>query len=240
MTTWQGAWRLLRFEGARSWVGLLITMLFFSYVSVVMMPLFNELLEKGGSSGYGWVCDFMYLSILPTMGFLMNRSVMHYWSSDPYTRKLAYLRTLPIGWNAIILARMLQHFVVLSIVALFFFTIQYAMLNELRGLLAPDEYILFALIWYGYALFAGAAYVYFEQTMEGGKYFAVCFAFLLIFALIGVLLWLLDTDLMFKTVEASRSHALIWPAGSLLLGAAGLVLSGLLIRQRNVTRNLLH
>ncbi|WP_308638057.1 hypothetical protein [Paenibacillus silvisoli] len=240
MSSWQGAWRLLRFEAGRSWFGLLITILMFTYMCIMMMPLFENLLEHGRGGGYSWACNFVYLSILPTMGFLMNRSVMRYWSCDAHTRKIAYLRTMPIGWRTIVMARMLQHVIVLTIVGLYFFSLQYLVLSELRELLEPGEYIVFALIWYGYALFVGATYVYFEQTTNGWTYLAVCFAYLLLFLLVGLLLWLSDTDFMYGTIEASRNHSFIWPVCSLLLGLAGMCLAGALIQRRNGSRNLLH
>lgn len=241
MTSWQGAMALLRFEGRQSWGGLLITMAFFTYIGVVMMPLFNDVLVNGESEGYAyrWVGDFLYLTILPTMGFLMNRRAFFYRSRDSYTRKLAYWRTLPIGWNAIVLSRMLQHAVVLTIVSAYFFTVEYALLNELRALLAPGEYILYALTWYGYALAAGSTYVYFEQTLKGKIYFAVCIGYMLVYALLCLLLWATGTNLFMRTIEASREHHYIWPVVALLLGTAVSAANGLFIRNRLRKRSLL-
>ncbi|MBP3966577.1 hypothetical protein [Paenibacillus lignilyticus] len=238
MTSWQGAWRLLRFEGSRSWLGLLLTIIIASYMVVMMMPLFNDLLEDGGA-GTGWGSDFVYLSILPTMGFLMNRSVLHYWGRDPFTRNNAYLRAMPISWNTIIMARLLQFVIVLTIVELYFFTLQYVALNELRELMSPGEYVFFAFIWYGYAMTAGSTYIFFEQTFRGKIYFLICCGYLLLYAAIGLVLWLADTHLMYRTIEASRDHAILWPILSVLMGFAVSTLMGVLIRKRNTKRNLL-
>jgi hypothetical protein len=239
MTSWQGAWTLLRFEGRRSWIGLLITMAFFTYVSVFLVPLFGEMLDQEKTGGYAWFQDFMYLTILPTMGFLMNRNFMHYWSRDPYTRKLAYWRTLPISWNAIVIARYLQHAIVLTIVSAYFFSLQYALLSDMRELLSPGEYVGYALIWYGYALMAGATYVYFEQTVSGKVYFAVCAGYVLVYAAIIVVLGLTDTRVVVRTMDASRHHEWLWPVLSVALGAAVILLMGLLLRRRLAKRNLL-
>ncbi|NBD23913.1 hypothetical protein [Paenibacillus glycinis] len=240
MSTWQGALTLLRSEGRRSWGGLLLTMVFSAYISVVMMPLFQNLLDHGGKGVYGWIGNFLYMTLLPNMAFILNRSVFHYWSRDPYSRRLAYWRTLPISWNAIVLSRMLQLCIVLTIVSVFFFTVQYALLNELRELMAPSEYIVYALVWYGYALTLGATYAFFEQTLGGKAYLAVCHGYLIFYLLIGVVLWRTDTDLLYRTIEASRAHEWAWPVVSLLLGAAATVLIGLLIRKQLAKRNFYH
>ncbi|QHW31201.1 hypothetical protein GZH47_10250 [Paenibacillus rhizovicinus] len=243
MTTWQGAMTLLRLEGRRSWIGLLATMALFVYVGVVIiMPLFDDMLTQGGAKGYGydWASNFLYLSLLPTMGFIMNRSMFCYWSRDSYTRKLAYWRTLPISWNAILVSRMLQHVVVLSIVSICFFATQYSLLAPMREQLAPGDFVLYVLTWYGYSMMVGATYVYLELTMKGKVYFVVCSCYLIFYALLVLILQMTDTNLVLRTIAASRHHHWLWPGVSLALGAAVTVLIGWLARMRLAKRSLLH
>ncbi|MBO7747651.1 hypothetical protein I8J29_26030 [Paenibacillus sp. MWE-103] len=239
MTTWQGAMTLLRSEGRRSWGGLIFTFVFFTYVAVVMMPVFQDMWEKGTASRFGWLGDFLYLTILPNMAFVMNRNMMHYWSRDPFSRKLAYWRTLPISWNAIVLSRMVQHVVVLTVVAAYFFTLQYAVMSGVRELLSPGAYALYALTWYGYAMAAGATYVFFEQTLHGKVYFAVCLSYVAVYVLVGIVLWLTHTSLMFASIEAARDHRAVWPAVALLAGALATCLVARLARRQLAKRNLL-
>ncbi|MBM7566082.1 hypothetical protein [Paenibacillus sacheonensis] len=239
MTSWQGAMALLRFEGRQSWIGLLITIAFYTYVNVIMLPVLQELLTSEGGGGFGWIGDFLYLTILPMMGFVMNRSMFRYWIQDPYTRKLAYWRTMPIGWDAIVLSRMLQHVIVMTFVAAYYFVLQYVLLGAIRELLSPGEYVLYALTWYGYALMAGATYVFFEQTVRGKTYLAVCFGYVLVFVLLELLLRATDTELLFRSIEEARGHRFAWPAVSLVLGAGATALIGFSIRKRLAKRSLL-
>ncbi|MFC4810578.1 hypothetical protein [Paenibacillus sp. GCM10023250] len=238
MTTWQGAMTLLRSEGRRSWGGLVFTIVFFTYIAIVMMPLFQDMWEKGAASRFDWLGDFVYLTILPNMAFVMNRSMMHYWSRDTYSRKLAYWRTLPISWDAIVLSRMMQHVVVLTLVAAYFFTVQYAAMSGLRGLLPAGSYVLYALTWYGYAMAASATYVFFEQTLHGKVYCLVCFGYVGVYAAAGIVLWLTDTSLMYASIEAARDHRALWPAVALLAGALATFLVARLLRRRIAKRNL--
>ncbi|MFC5649382.1 hypothetical protein ACFPYJ_09600 [Paenibacillus solisilvae] len=239
MTSWQGAKLLFQYELRRSWLGLLITMLFFTYISIVMMPLFKELLDNKTSNNVRWVGDLLYLTILPNMGFLMNRSYLKYWQKDPFTRKIAYWRTLPIGLTSIVISRMLQLITVLTIVGAYFFVSQYLLLDELRKLVTTGEYIFFALIWIGYALAIGSTYVIFEQLLSGKKYFAVCLGYIVGFAAISLISWLTDMEIVFRTIKAAQDQEVIWPIGSLLIGSGVTVAAGLWIRSKLAVRNLM-
>ncbi|QYR22616.1 hypothetical protein KZ483_06550 [Paenibacillus sp. sptzw28] len=236
MMNWRGANILFQHEMRRSWLGLLLTMLFFTYMSIVTMPLFTMVLQ--GEDG-GWAGDFVYLSVLPSMSFLMNRSLLKYWLNDPYTRKLAYWRTMPIGLTSIVLARMMQLVTVLVIVGIFFFTAQYLMLNELRELLSPGEYVYFALTWLGYSLAIGSTYVYFEQAINGKLYLIICIGYLILFGISVLVFWTADVQLLKSSIEAAQRHNVMWPAGALTLGAAVMIFTGIVLRKRLATRNLL-
>jgi hypothetical protein len=238
MTSWQGAKILFQHEMRRSWIGLLITMVFFTYVNIVMMPLFNELLEeKASDENIRWVADLLYLTILPNMGFLMNRSYMKYWQKDPFTRKIAYWRTLPIGLTSMVRARMLQLITVLSVVGAFFFITQYLLQGELRTLLTPGEYLIFVLVWIGYALTIGANYVIFEQLLSGKKYLIVCLSYLGIFVVIAFVSWWTDSEVVFQTIKVSQDEEVLWPICSLLIGFMMTAAAGLWIRRKLALRN---
>jgi hypothetical protein len=236
MTDWRGANILFQHEIRRSWLGLLMTVLFFAYMSIVTMPLFTIVLE--GKDG-GWAGDFVYLSVLPSMSFLMNRSLIKYWLNDPYTRKIAYWRTMPIGLTSIVLARMMQLVTVLVVVGLFFFTSQYLLLNELRELLSPGEYVYFALTWLGYSLAIGSTYVYFEQAINGKLYLMICVGYLVLFGSAVLILWTSDVQVLKSSIEAAQRHNIIWPAGALAIGVSVMFITGIALRKRLATRNFL-
>ncbi|QHT59613.1 hypothetical protein GXP70_06370 [Paenibacillus lycopersici] len=240
MSHWQGAVTLLRLEGRRGWIGLLLTMASFAYLGVFMIiPLLHAMSDPGEEQSYSWAVDFLYLTLMPIMGFLMNRNTLNCWNRDPYTRRLAYYRTLPISWNTIVVSRMLQHAIVLTIVFAFYFTLQYLLSGFMREQLAVGDYVLFVLIWYGYALMAGATYIFFELTLKGNAYIIVCFLYVIVYALIDLILWATHTNLIESTIAAAREHHYAWPVLSVVLGAALAVLLGALTRMRVVKRGLL-
>lgn len=240
MDIWQAAVRLFRHEVGRSWGGLLTTILFFVYFSLVMSPVLRDLIrdnDGGGSSS--WIGDFLYVTLMPCLGFMMSRGMMKYWQNDPYTRKLAYWRTLPISLTSIVLARLLQQAVVLLIVAFFFFGVQYAFVKELRGMLNIGEYMLFILIWLGYSLAIGSSYIYFEQTVSGRQYLIVCIAYLVLYVIVVLGLRLSGVALLMETLQAAERHTIWLPAGMAIVGIAVMIASGIMLRKRLAVRSLL-
>ena len=87
MTSWRGAKILFQHEMRRSWIGLLGTMVFFTYVSIVMMPIFKESLDVKASTRIygGWV--ILLIDDFAQYGVLDESLYMKYWKSDPFTGK---------------------------------------------------------------------------------------------------------------------------------------------------------
>ena len=135
---------------------------------------------------------------------------------------------------------MLQLITVLAIVGTFFFISQYLLLGQLRALVTPGEYMIFALIWISYALTIGATYVIFEQLLSGKKYFAVCLSYIGLFGMIAWVSWLTDSEVMILTIKVSQKEEFIWPICSLLIGFSVTAAAGLLIRRKLALRNFMN
>ncbi|MFC4099200.1 hypothetical protein [Paenibacillus xanthanilyticus] len=242
MSSWQGAIRLFRHEMRRSWVGVLITIGFFTYIGFVLTMVLGDLFEGRGAGEELIVfpADFLMLTLLPNMGFVMNRTLFHYWKTNSFTRKIAYWRTMPIGFQSIVLSRMLQLVVMLSLVGVYFFGLEYALVAELREALSFGQYLIFALFWMGYALTFASGYMFAEQCYSGRTYLLVCWGYVMLFALIVWGLWALDFSPTLLSMELAEAGN---PAGALIMvvvGIGALLVSGHYIRQRLERRSLIH
>ncbi|BBH22175.1 hypothetical protein Back11_35200 [Paenibacillus baekrokdamisoli] len=241
MTSWQGARILFQYEMRRSWVGLLVTIAFSTYFSVVTMPIFTELLSsKESIHDYGWVGDLFYMTMLPAMCFFMHRSTLKSWNNNIYTRRIAYWRTMPIGITSIVMARMLQLLTVLLIVATFFFTIQYLFVAEIRNLMTPGQYIIFVLFWIGYALAVGSTYVIFEILVDGKTYFFICLGYAGVYLAISLVFWRTHSEIVVRSMEVAHNGEVLWPVCSLLIAFIVVAIASLTIRRKLETRNLLN
>lgn len=242
MSSWQGALKLFRHEMRRSWVGVLITIGFYSYIGFVLTVVLGDMLAsmKSGEGLVVFPVDFLMLTLLPNMGFVMNRTVFHYWKTNSFTRKIAYWRTMPIGFQSIVISRMLQLVAMLTIVGVYFFGLEYALVGELRETLSFGQYLLFALFWMGYALMMGSGYMFAEQCFSGRTYLLVCWGYIMLFILIVTGLWYLGFSPSLLSLELAEANN---PAGALLLIAAGIaaiLVSGHFIRQKLERRSLIN
>jgi len=205
MGLWQGAWRLARFEIGTARGSILVTAILFVYMSVLGMVFMDDLFRGDLSRGARWAPDFIYLSILPNMGFLMNRAVLQYWRDDPYSRKLAVWRTMPISLKQIVLGRIMVMGLVAVPIALLFFGLQYGLSGPARESLSLLEYMNFALFWLAYALFSGIALIYCELGFSGRTYFIICCGTFILYAPLTLLLWLSGQTAIERTIHAAAS-----------------------------------
>ncbi|MBW7476889.1 hypothetical protein K0T92_19410 [Paenibacillus oenotherae] len=236
MSDWRGAMYIFRNEMRQSWIGVVITVLFFIYVGLIITPNINEMIMDKGED-LSWIGDSLYLLLVPFMGFLMNRTIFRYRTDDPFTRKITYFRTLPISLNAIVLARMIQSIAVSVPVAVFFYTFQYIISDELNTLLSVDQYMYFVFFWFGYSIIGGCIYVYIEQAYNGKIYFISSLLAMLLYTVIAILLWANQTEFLLWSLHAAKNEELAWPILANVSAIAALLLTGILIRRRLASRD---
>lgn len=128
---------------------------------VALVPGFYAALLLGeafGGSSAGFVTfllDLWFLLMVAALNvnFLFNRDYYYRFSGDNYTKRLSFLRGLPIGPRTIVAGRAMFMAVALACNLPVFFLVPYLMEAETRTALGPSGYVWFAGIWLGYALF---------------------------------------------------------------------------------------
>ncbi|GGD80361.1 hypothetical protein [Paenibacillus nasutitermitis] len=239
MTSWQGTLVLIQYDMRRSWIGLILSFVFFSYVSLIILPVMPNFLEADPATALdNWLVDFFYLSLIPCMGFLITQNNIKFWKTDPVKDRIAYLRTLPVPMNTIVISRMIQMLIFFLIIAICFFTSQYLISSDLQAMLSPYEFIAFALTWIGYGLAVSSTYVYFEMGVGGKAYPIACILYLLVYVLVTLLLWLNNISVMKYTLDAARDHHLLLPVCMLIFGFLTIPAIGWLVKKRLDASNL--
>ncbi|GGG16293.1 hypothetical protein [Paenibacillus abyssi] len=239
MTTWQGAWQIVKHEIRRDKLGLLFSLMFFTYVAVILIPIFNERLESE-AMGQNWLLDFMYLSLLPNLGFVMNRTMFRYWRDDPFTKKIAAWRTMPISPAHIAAARFILLSIVLIAGWLYFFSLEYIFISAFHEKLSFLQYIGFAAFWLGYALIFACQYVYLELGFSGKFYVSACFVYFALFGLLTYLINLSGDGAVFGVIKAVQNGQWWISALSLAVAVVALLFTNLMLRKRLAKRNLLN
>lgn len=171
MSEWKGAWFLAKHEMLKDRWRSLITLAFVFYLLIFSIPLFTADLEGESTISFTWATDFIYLSLLPCLGFVFNKTMMGYWKNDSYTKKLAQWHTMPISSKQIALGRLIQLTIVLFIAQLIFFTLQYTALYLDHVNIHILDFAMYSLFWFCYSLTVATSYVYWEIGHTGKRYF---------------------------------------------------------------------
>ncbi|WP_169087965.1 hypothetical protein [Paenibacillus sp. PL91] len=186
MELWKGAWYLAKHELARDRWKSLFSILFIGYLLLFTVPLLNDVIDGDKERALYWAADFIYLTLMPCMGFILNQTMMRYWKDNSYTKKLAYWRTLPISSKQIALGRIMQLAIVLFATQFLFFIAQFILVRNMGADISTLHFALYGLFWFGYSLTMAIAYVYWEVGHSGKIYFLFNMAYifvLLVFSL---------------------------------------------------------
>ncbi|CAM4422185.1 hypothetical protein [Paenibacillus tarimensis] len=236
MNVWAGGWRIARFELKNSWLGVLFTLLFFTYIVVIAGPALGHEGILNDTSYTNWLFfDFIYLTVLPNLGFVMNVSFVRYWREDHSSRKLAMWRTMPISMDQIALGRIMQMVLTAVPVAVLFFGMQYWLLGESRAEVPLDGYLSYCLLWFSYSMLVGTGYMLLEYGTSGKKYTLFSFFFLLLYASIILLLWWMEISFLRLTFEWAAAGS--WTPALIAAGIAVMALvTGYWILKRRLHR----
>lgn len=170
----------------------------------------------------------------------LNWTAVGYWTptEDRISRRLAFLRSLPIPTRALVAGRALVMVLTLAVMASVFFLALYRLSGDLRADLGPAGYLGFAGIWSGYALLMGAFGLYLEWGFSGKTLFRAQFVWVGALLAAAATANLLGVRLFAGSVELARAFGPLAGFVALLVGAAGLALSTLATARRLRRREL--
>jgi len=188
-----------------------------------------------------FVTDLFYLMIMSSIGFaLFSREYRSNWvKTRPITRKLTYLKGLPISSNEIAASRSILYLITLGLLGSVFFVALYLFSPFFHSEIGLGLYISFALVWLGYALAVGGTFLIAEQTMSEKAYFILSFLFIGIFTAIAVLLRVTGFPLVKNVLAWVQQYGVIVSFLSVIIGLIVLLLSTKVIAHRLNKRELL-
>lgn len=116
------------------------------------------------------MADFMFLSLMPILGFFFSQRSLNYLSEDSYTRMLAYLTKLPVPAAAVMCRRKLEALLAFALNGFLYFGMMYGITDALWDIFSPSAYLAFALTWIGYGMVVNGGYMAIELLFSGKKY----------------------------------------------------------------------
>jgi hypothetical protein len=242
-----------------AWLSYSLTGLFVVFMGLFGVATLSGIFELEGFGAWGqrmedycnaFFLDYLFLTVCALLGvntvyggrgpLLLSWDT---WRETPTSRKLLFLRGLPVPAGSLVGSRMISMLFALMVNAVAFFTPVF-LLSDLREL-GTSKYLWFAGIWIGYALATSGLYLLCELTLRSDKAHTL-FSFGLATSLIVVVLlieWTLEPSLVEKTAKLAQSHyGALLAILSILVGGTALMLLPRLtagrIEKRDLSRGL--
>lgn len=173
----------------REWLGVLVTFLFALYTGGFMSFSVNSLAGDEELPGYlSGLVDWIYLTMFPCFGLLMNKTAFAMWKEDVYSKRIAHWLTMPIPLSAIVQVRVLQTVVMLPVIGVSFLLFQYILAPELRAAVSMLEWLETGIIWICYAFIIDALYTLVEFGYGGKQNVIFYLAFMAVTLVVTVVL----------------------------------------------------
>lgn len=153
---WRDALWLAGRDARRTWfsfpVAALVALLFGVYAVVLYSMAFGD--EAGRWIG-AFGLDMWFLALVPVLSvnFLFNKDYYYRLRDDNLSKRLAFLRGLPISVGRIVFGRVAIMLLTLACASPFFFLTPYLLYDGLRERISLTGYLCFVAFWLGYALF---------------------------------------------------------------------------------------
>lgn len=162
-------WLLFRREMYLFRYGFLFTAFFFLAYGFITSALMDEAINGEGSSNY--IIDIFYIVVLQIAGIGFRFNFSNLWHSNPYLRRIRFMRKLPVRALDLVLARYMQLFVCnMTSIVLFLFS-SYLVSPDFQDLLTTGGFILFVFLIFLYSFAMSTYYVYFEMGHSAKVYF---------------------------------------------------------------------
>jgi hypothetical protein len=146
----------------------------------------------------------------------MTKDYRTYWSTDSFSRRLVFLRVMPIRVEEIVLSRF--QLMVVSIILLcpmYFLPLYFV--SDLREHLNVLEYFEWAITWMCISTMVGGFYVYVEQGATGKRYLIASVVISMFFLFGAVAIGLTGFSVFLTTIDLVKEYGLLVPIVSLIL-----------------------
>lgn len=168
------------------------------------------------SKHLSFLCDIIFLPSMSCIGFLMTGDYRSYWKTDIFTKRLLFLRLLPIDPKQIVAARYVQIGINLVLMSAVFF-IPFYFISVLAERLSLLEYLYFITLWLCYGMCMAAVFAYKELGTTGKSYFLFCMLWAAAYIGMALLAWGLGFGFLEMSVKAVETFGPAAPAIGIIL-----------------------
>jgi len=208
------------FEMKREWFGVVVTTLFALYFGIVFVFTVHPGANGEPAVFMSGMRDWVYLFSFPLFGCLMHRTVFHYWRHDPFTKRIAHFRTMPVPVAAIVGARYAQSLLMQFLAGGMFLAWQFIVSTDLQKLAGIGQWIAAGLVWIGYGMLVQTFYIYLELGCSGKTFVLYYAAYTAAMGAAGIALGLAHESLFLDVLRAVQRYPVmcilaVWVAAAL-------------------------
>ena len=178
MKLFKDAFWLVKMEYKQQWLAVILTfmmcLIFGLFIGTALSGYTSLQIEVNSTSIKSYFLDFMFIGLAPSFATLsMAKPYTSYRAAklDPYGKRMAVLRSLPIPVSVLALSRTLFMLCTLIIMSFAFFggmtVIALMFSGNFFEWLTVGEYIIFVIVWFGFMLTVGGLNPYVEYGMRG-------------------------------------------------------------------------
>ncbi len=238
----EAAW-LARREMRHRWRSYLATAVFMAAFGFGGAMVTGDFSKESVNTAAVVGADIFFVCICPLLAFNWAMKDGVQLGTDPFSKRLYFLRSLPVSVPQIVASRVLSMAPALVLNSLAFFGSLYAFVammgSPLSTRLDTAGYVWFALMLVGYALIWAGANLYAEQGTSGSTYMRAQFAmFIPIVALLLLLEWALDPGIIPTLIDLGESYGPLSVAPFLLVGTGAFAAWAVATTRRIARRDL--
>lgn len=233
---WRNAWWIVKHDLKRVKAGLFwsfVMNLYFSFFGGIMA---RRILQADDWNGFDqFMADVIFLTCMSCLGFILTREYRNYWRNDVFTKRMLFMRTLPISAKELVTARFTLMGISLAVTSAIFF-IPFYFIAAISRALSLLQFMGLVFVWISYGALMGALYISVEMLASGKTYLAV--STIGAFAYLGIagLGWLFGFGIFSSSLEMVRSGGAILPAVSVIFAVTGVFGIMRVVEKRILTR----
>lgn len=239
---WWLAKKELKFNKIPLAFSMLVTIFFGAMVSLHFTQTVQNVVSPETAIDQFLFIDIMFVLVTPALAaifmaspYLSYRAI----KEDPFSKRMAFYRSLPIQVEALALSRMMVMVVTLLTLSFVFYgTITLIAYDQLFQLLTIKEFVIFIAIWFGYALALGGMNPYIEYGTNGKVLHLFPYIFLTIVGVVAFLIYLiLGIGIVETTISLSIKMGWSICLFSLIIGLLGCSFWKTLLTRRLSTKD---
>lgn len=241
---WKDAWWLTKKEINMQLPGIIATFLAAVFIGILTTQYLNNVLNSIFNNYEAplnyFVLDLIFLGITPSFAAVfMSKPYTQFQTmkNDPFGKRLAMYRSLPISIDILTGSRILFMLLILSMNHLLFYGVIYlALPGDVSPL--PNQLWLFPLFWFGYALLLGGVNQFMESGTNGKGLFIFSFSYLL-FLIIAIIIvqhyW--SISIVAASIILIANYPVMSVSISFLCGIGGCFVLSKLLKKRLLMRD---